>query len=106
MKQNDVKKKLALLKQQGIGLLITDVIKYADTLLLDADPATDEEYGVIALQVMDALKQQYKDQLTIKCSKIIQIDIETAIEQAKEEMRKDKPFWDEKSKLYEKYGKE
>ena len=89
-KQAEIKRKVWLLKQQGIGQLITDVIKLADTLLLEVDEGTDEEYAKVSQKLIVKLKEQYKGQL-IESPVMIQRDIEDVIQEIYDEAKQRYP---------------
>ncbi len=94
---NDVKVKAKLLSAPGILQLLADYTKLCDVWLLDADieEGSDEEYAKITLKMVQKLREQYKGQM-ITCSKVVQMDIETAIENA---------YKDRKEKLQNVYEK-
>jgi len=63
----NVKRKLQLLSQSGIPALVTDIVRVADMVILEADErGSDMEYGVIASIVLQVLKKEYKEALQVE----------------------------------------
>ena len=75
----DARKKLKLLQQHGFPQVVCDIVKLCDTMLLEAEEGTDEEYGRVAQNVIYKLRGLYKSQITTQQVTVQTKDIENLI---------------------------
>ena len=90
----DIKKRLKIVGQHQFPAIVTDIIRIADTLILDEEPGSEEDYGRIAGRILILLKKYYREQLVVDTIISKQQDLEVLIENLKTGVE---PVWTNKS---------